>query len=93
LRQHKIFWSFFDVNGKEVMEQGANVTVCLKLRKTAKETYEIKFLKLVTEKNCTVRVFEWFKRFRVVCQDVEDGLKKYVSTQVKVFGFLQSLEI
>jgi hypothetical protein len=50
LRQPKIFWSFFDVNGKEVMEQGANITFCLKLRKTAKETYEIKFLKLFTEK-------------------------------------------
>jgi len=32
------------------MEQRANIEFCLKFWKTAKETYEIKFLKLITEK-------------------------------------------
>jgi len=50
LRQPKIFWSFLYVKGKEVMEQRANIKFCLKFRKTAKKTYEIKFLKLFTEK-------------------------------------------
>lgn len=73
LRQPKIFLSFFYVKGKEVMEQRANIKFCLKLRKTAEETYKIKFLKHFL--------------------GVEDGRIKYVSTQVKVLGFLASLEI
>jgi hypothetical protein len=55
------------------MEQRANIKFCLKLRKTAEETYKIKFLKHFL--------------------GVEDGRIKYVSTQVKVLGFLASLEI
>jgi hypothetical protein len=44
-------------------------------------------------KSYPVSVFEWFKRFRVGCEDVEDGLRNTCLTQVKVFGFLESLEI
>jgi len=44
------FLELFDVKGKEVLEQRANIKFYLKLRKTAKETYEIKFSKLFTEK-------------------------------------------
>jgi hypothetical protein len=51
------------------MEQGAEIKFCVKLKKTATETF--KMLKSVYGEECLLRtsMFEWHKRFK-------EGLRK-----------------
>jgi transposase len=54
------------------MEQRVNIKFCVKLGKTPTETYKI--LRTVYGDEVLIRssVFEWFKRFRDGCEDLQD---------------------
>jgi len=54
------------------VEQRVNVKFCVKLSKSAKETYDL--LKKVYGDECLsrTRVFEWFKRFKEGTEEIGD---------------------
>ena len=60
------------------VEQRVNVKFCVKLGKSATETYDL--LKRVYGDECQSRtqVFDWVKRFKEVREEIGDVYNKYI---------------